>query len=171
MNSAIGLGLRIFPGGSILANLLKNSNHFFRCDIPCNDDLVQLFVHVILLNICKATGKKLRYSKEIIIIYISSFIIVNLGNEFVTFNLLDGLENFLDTLITVKTNLHFHYLMTHNKKLWLVFFPIYSWKQKDKIIASKFLTFAILIVSEWKIDAKLTSLMLEASSKWKKEKG
>lgn len=57
LNSAIGLGLSNFPWGCILANLLKNPNNFFRCNIARNYDLVQLFVHVIRLNICKATSK------------------------------------------------------------------------------------------------------------------
>nr|AFK35742.1 unknown [Lotus japonicus] len=68
LSSAIGLGLNIFPRDCILAILMKNFDNFFRCDVACNYNLVQLFVHVICLNI---------------------------------FNLLNNLENFLNTLVTV----------------------------------------------------------------------
>ena len=59
VNSAIGLSLKIFPGSCILANLMKHSYHFFCSDIARNDDLAQLFVHIISLNICKPQGSNI----------------------------------------------------------------------------------------------------------------
>jgi len=63
-----------------------------------------------------------------------------------TLNFFDGLEDFLDTVVTVQTDFDFHHLlMTHKKNktshigLWL------SWKQK-KDVQWLALTLAILIV-------------------------
>lgn len=44
------------------------------------------------------------------------FIFGSLG-KLTTFNFLNGLEDFLDAIVTVQTDFHFHNLMTHKKNI------------------------------------------------------
>lgn len=70
LDSTSLVGLSIFPDSCILSNLLKDSDHFFCCDVSRNGDLVQLCVHVIRFNICKATTgfKLIKETKEFVIV-------------------------------------------------------------------------------------------------------
>lgn len=47
----------IFPDNCIFANLLKDPDNFFCCDVASNDHLVQFCVDVIRFNVCKRLYK------------------------------------------------------------------------------------------------------------------